>query len=290
MKKFVLVFVLSFFVAHVCVAQAPNSEVYLLNVSKKNGGFVFSNGRNISNSPGYDNQPSFTLDNRSILFTSNRRQNNFDIYEYSISDRGISPVITSGDNEYSAREIDQNTVAFVREGRDQLMTVVKYDRASKTESLAFKVKDPIAYYAFNKKGDALVWVRYAFWMRWVNTEKSINRFVANYAQPSVPHLIPGSDSFSFMVRRPDDSLWIMEFNPENQALRPIVQAKDGKKDYCWMADGSLLTASGSVLYRFDEKVDKAWVKIADLESFGIKNITRMAASGDGRRIAVVENK
>ncbi len=290
--KQILVTIITLFLSGITLfAQAPDSEVFLFSIDKKDGKYNFSNGKNISNNKGYDNQPSFSLDSRSILFTSGRNNNNFDIYEYNLVDKKVSQLIASENGEYTAKEFDGNTVMFVREGKeDQGMTVWKFDRKTKKETPAFSVKEPIAYYAFNSRGDALVWVRYAFFMNWINTEKSINKYVANYAQPSVPHLIPMTDNFSFMQRQPDDELWIKEFDPKTQAVRPIVQSKDSKKDYCWMADGSLLIGSGSKLYRFDEKTDKDWVLIADLNSFGIKDITRMSASFDGKHLALVSNQ
>jgi len=271
-------------------AQAADSEIFLFSLDKKDGKYVFTGGENITKNKGYDNQPSFSLDSKSILFTSIRNDDDSDIYEYSLGDKKLAAITNSQESEYTAKELDKNTVTFVREGLDQEMTVISRDRATGKETNAFKVKDPIAYYAFNSKGDALVWIRYAFWMSWINTEKSINRYVANYAQPSVPHLIPGTDKFSFMQRHPDDSLWIKEFDPANESVRPIVQAKDGKKDYCWLADGSLLIGSGTKLFRFDEKKDKTWVEIADLNSFGIKDITRMSTSPDGKHLALVSNQ
>lgn len=290
MKLLTTLFVTLFCLSQVIFAQAPDSEIYLFSIQKEGGKYLFSNGKNITNRKGYDNQPFFSKDSKTIYFTTNRTGNNFDIYKYSLTDNKTSPVVTSEANEYSAKDFDENTLHFVREGKNQLMTVFEFDKKTKKEKKAFKVNEPIAYYAFNKNKDALVWVRYAFFMNFINTEKSINRFVANYAQPSVPHLIPNTNKFSFVQRHPDDSLWIKEFNPENQAIRPIITSKDGKRDYCWMQDGSLLMASGTELYRFDEKKDKTWVLIANLQSFGIKSITRMVVSPDGNYLAVVDNK
>ncbi len=289
MKLFTIIFVLMLCGSAV-FTQAPDSEIYLFSIEKKDGKFLFTNGENISQNAGYDNQPSFSLDSKSVFFTSNRRENNFDIYAYSLADKKISPVITSAANEYTAKEFDKDTLHFVREGEGQLMTVFKFDRPTKKETPAFKINEPVAYYAFNAKGDALVWVRYAFMMHFVNTEKGINRYIADYAQPSVPHLIPETDNFSFMQRHPDDSLWIKEFNSETKAVRPIITSKDGKKDYAFMPDGSLLIGSGSKLFRFDEKADKDWVLLADLVSFGIKDITRMTVSPDGKYLALVDNR
>ena len=271
-------------------AQSADPEIFLFSVRNESGKYVFSGGKNISSNKGYDNQPSFALDSESVFFTSDRRESNFDIYRYDLADGGTTAVTATNENEYTAKELDGDTITFVREGENQLMTVIKYDRRSKKETPAFKVKEPIAYYAFNSNGDALVWIRYAFFAHWINTSKSINQYVANYVQPSVPHLIPGTEKFSFMQRHPDDSLWIKEFDPATAAVRPIVQAKAGKKDYCWMADGSLLIGSGTKIYRFDQETDKSWVEIADLSSFGIKDITRIAASPDGKHVALVNNQ
>lgn len=290
MKLLSTLLVTLFLLSQVILAQVPDTEIYLFSIEKMDGKYIFSNGKNITNRKGYDNQPYFSKDSKTIYFTTNRTGNNFDIYKYSLAENQTSPVITSSENEYSAREFDENTLHFVREGEKQLMTVFEFNKNTKKEKPAFKVNEPIAYYAFNKNKDALVWVRYAFFMNFINTEKNINRFVANYAQPSVPHLIPNTNNFSFMQRHPDDSLWIKEFNPANLAVRPIITSKDGKRDYCWMPDGSLLMASGTELYRFDEKKDKTWVLIANLQSFGIKSLTRMVVSPDGKYLAVVDNK
>ncbi|MBX7172081.1 MAG: hypothetical protein K1X72_14045 [Pyrinomonadaceae bacterium] len=271
-------------------SQQPNPEIFLFSVEKNADKFTFSAGKNITNNAGYDNQPSFSLDNRSILFTSNRNGKDTNIYEYLLADGKTEQITTSEDNEYTAKDFDGKTINFIREGKTQEMTIYKFDRQTKQESPALKIKEPVAYYAFNSKGDALVWVRYAFFIHWVNTEKNINRFVSDYAQPSTPQFIPNTDNFSFIKRLPNDELWINEFNPSNQAVRPIVQPKDSKITYCWLPDGSLLTGSGTKLFKFDEKTDKRWVEIADLASFGIKDIGRVAVSSDGKNLALVSNQ
>ena len=274
----------------IAFAQPPNPEIFLFSIEKKDGKFAFADGKNITNNVGYDNQPSFSLDNRSLLFTSNRNGKDTNIYEYFLADGKTEQITTSADNEYTAKDSDGKTLNFIREGSDQTMTIFKMNRQTKQESPALKIKEPVAYYAFNAKGDALVWIRYAFFIHWVNTEKNINRFVTDYGQPSTPQLIPNTDKFSFMKRLPNDELWIYEFNPSNQAIRPIVQPKDAKLTYCWLPDGSLLTGSGTKLFRFDANSEKKWVEIADLSSFGIKDIGRIAVSSDGRNLALVSNQ
>lgn len=277
---------------------APDTEIFLFKINKKNGALVFSEGKNISGNPGYDNQPAFSSDGKKIFFTSIRgAAKDTNIYSYDLRSGGISPVTNSADNEYTAKPFDENVLTFVREGRNQLMTVFKVDLRTGKETPAFSIKEPVAYYAFNRRGDALVWIRYAFMMHWVNAEKNINRYVADYAQPSVPHLVPGTEKFSFMQRHPDDSLWIKEFDPATEAVRPIVESREGKKDYAWMPDGSILMggADGRI-FRFDPKnqVDPknqaGWLPAADLKSFGTGEITRLAVSPDGKYLALVGSR
>ena len=289
---FLLVFGVQAISASGKFSQNAGSEVFHFKIIKnKIGPPLIVRGKNVTNNPGHDNQPSFSYDSQSILFTSSRRgRKDTDIYEYSLATGKTARITSTEESEYSPRALDANTITFVREGKGQEMTVWKYNRSTKKESLAFHVKEPIAYYAWNFKGDALVWVRYASMVRWINTQKGINEYVANYAQPSAPQQVPATPRFSFMERQPNDQLWIKEFNPNTRAIRPIVQSKDGKKDYCWMLDGSLLVGSGTKLYRFDERNDKNWVLLADLKSFGIKDITRLAVSFNGKELALVSNQ
>ena len=90
----------------VIFAQQPNSEIFLFSIEKKDGKFVFAGGKNITNNSGYDNQPSFSLDNRSILFTSNRNGKDTNIYEYFLADGKLEQITTSADNEYTAKDFD----------------------------------------------------------------------------------------------------------------------------------------------------------------------------------------
>jgi hypothetical protein len=288
---FVVLFGFQLLFAATARAQGAGSEVFLFKILEHKGSdLLLDRGKNITKNPGYDNQPSFSFNSDSILYVSSRRGKATDVYEYSLRTGRTVRITSSVDGEYSPRALDANTITFIREGKGQEMTVWKYDRATKKESLALHIKEPIGYYAWNYKGDALVWVRYAFMARWVNSKKGINEFVMDHVVPSIPQNILGTSKFSFMHRQANDDLWIKEFDPITRSIRPIVKPKDEKKNYCWMTDGSLLIGSGSKLYRFDAKTDKDWVMVADLQSFGIKDITRMAVSFDGKSLALVSNQ
>ena len=77
MKKLILLLLIT-----LIYSQTP-TEVYLFELSKVNGQYSLTNPVNISNNPGYDNQPSFMKNGRQVLFASTRNQQT-DIVSYNI--------------------------------------------------------------------------------------------------------------------------------------------------------------------------------------------------------------
>ena len=78
------------------VASPPDTEIYLAPLKVSGAAIEVGEAINITNSPGYDNQPSFTPDGRAILFTSVRgpspgvpggSHTQTDIYRYEIAAR-----------------------------------------------------------------------------------------------------------------------------------------------------------------------------------------------------------
>ena len=87
-------------------AQPPDTEVFLASLSVRDGKVEIGKPINISNSPGYDNQPSFTPDGAAVLFTSvrgdrkpdpaNSAATGSDIYRYD-----IASAATQSGNQYA---------------------------------------------------------------------------------------------------------------------------------------------------------------------------------------------
>jgi len=70
---------------------------------------------NITRTPGYDNQPSFTPDGTAILFTSNRGAAQTDIYRYTIATGETARLTNTPESEYSPTVTPDGThVSVVR--------------------------------------------------------------------------------------------------------------------------------------------------------------------------------
>ena len=64
--------------------QPRGTDIYLFNYTCEKDRFVLENMSNITNRPGYDNQPFFIPTAESVLFSSIRGDGQADIYRYDI--------------------------------------------------------------------------------------------------------------------------------------------------------------------------------------------------------------
>src|SRR5262245_49756668 len=86
-------------------------DIFLATLAVKGRTVEIGAPVNISNSPGYDNQPSFTPDGAAVLFTSVRGDHKPDpknpaatgseIYRYEIAANRLSQVTHTAESEYS---------------------------------------------------------------------------------------------------------------------------------------------------------------------------------------------
>ena len=107
------------------------------------------------------------------------------------------------------------------------------------------------------------------------------------AIPTTPHVIPGTNRFSFMHQQGNGEVWIKELDPETLAIRPLTSVIGSNRNYGWTPGGNLLMCDGTRLQSWTPESKGQWKLVADLDSFGIKNVTRIAISPDGKKLAVV---
>ena len=81
--------------------QPPGSEIYLLDLSVKKAGVTVANPQNITNKPGYDNQPSFHPDKQLLYYASANADAKTDLIEYNIKTKATRNLTNTTDREYS---------------------------------------------------------------------------------------------------------------------------------------------------------------------------------------------
>ena len=286
MKKYSLLILFSVLTANV-FAQA-GSDIYLFNFRLDDDNFYISNAKNITDTPGYDNQPFFTPDGSSILYTSDDGFGQTDIFKYNLKSRSERRLTYSPESEYSPTVTpDEEHISCIILKRDGEQKLWQYPKNGAVPS-KISNKNKIGYHTW--LNDSAV---YAFILGEPNTLESIllstsdiNEIASN---PGVTlQKIPGTEQISF-VQMYDSKHWtINSYNPSTKSIENIIHTVNAKSEfYTWTPTGILLSGDGHKLYKFDPKKDTDWIELADLSDYGIKNFTRLSVSPESNLIAIV---
>ena len=82
-------------------AAPPGTDIYELTFDGSLAGLASAKAQPVSVERGYDNQPFYTPDAKSILYTAIRDGKQTDIYEFDRASRKSKPLITTPEGEYS---------------------------------------------------------------------------------------------------------------------------------------------------------------------------------------------
>ena len=131
-------------------AQAPpDTEIFLASLSISGTRVQIGTPANITNDPGYDNQPFFTPDGKSILFTSMRGGGPTDIYRYDLASRAISRVTDTPESEYSPTVTpDGQHISVVRVEADKTQRLWRFTLAGHNPELVLADVKPVGYHAW----------------------------------------------------------------------------------------------------------------------------------------------
>lgn len=277
-----LLFVL---ITNTIVAQ-PNTDVFLFDLNTSKGQFELSNFKNISNTEGYDNQPSF-LDNNTILFAGTRNGQT-DIVKYNIQyDSKIFINHTEG-SEYSPLKIpNQKAVSAIRLEKNGDQKLYKYNlKNGESEVL---IEDIVIGYQTWYSPNLLISSvleddKLALYSSKVSTLLH-TKLHGNIGRSL--HKIPNTRNISF-IDKTDPEVWeIRSINPINGDSKSITTTLSKSEDMLWLSNGSIVMGHEDKLYTYTPGKSVDWKEVASLESHNIKNITRLAISPDGTKLAIV---
>jgi Tol biopolymer transport system component len=157
--------------------ELPDSDIFLFEFDESNGKLEISKGANITHRLGYDNQPWFTPDSQSLLFSAaNVAVDRTDIYEYFIASGETKQVTDSPNQEYSPQLApDEQTLSFVTDGETANQSIWFTQRGSGVEKWLLSnqsEREPVGYYSWNHRtGYILYWSRYGYSLRLVHETK-----------------------------------------------------------------------------------------------------------------------
>ena len=97
--------------------------------------------------------------------------------------------------------------------------------------------------------------------------------------------VPGRRAVSY-AQRDSTGFWVRVIDPVTGQGESLVRLPEGNEFFTWTSDGTLLSASGNRLLRW-RKGDGDWSEIARFSEPGLQQISRLAISPSGDRLALV---
>jgi dipeptidyl aminopeptidase/acylaminoacyl peptidase len=292
--------ILSLWIALAAALQAraavPDTEIFLARLERAAGKLEVKEPVNISSSPGYDNQPSFTPDGSAILFASARAAggDRTDIYRYEIESRRTLRVTDTPEREYSpAVTPDGRHIAVVRVETDGTQRLWRFPLDGSDPEPILRDVNPVGYYAWADDHTLALFVLGRPPKLALADTRTGKAEAALLGIGRSLQRIPGRGTISFVNPDPaaegggPTTFSIGELDPRTRQASSLVRAPGPGEVYCaWTPDGTLLVAHGGVLYGW-RRGAASWSRIADLEALGLPGATRIAVSPKGDRIAIV---
>ena len=256
---------------------------------------LLSNAIRVTNRDGYDNQPSFSADGQTVLYTS-IRSGQADIFQYYFSDESMRQLTETPESEYSPQFSPDGTSFFcVRvELPDSLQRLWRFPVDGGKPRLIMDAVEPVGYYG---------WINSSFIGVFIlgNGEKNTLE-IGHVAKQRMRIVgadigrclspVPGQEALSFVYRPEQDDAVIRQFNLAGETVSDIAPALPGSVDYAWTPDGKLLMGAGTRLYTLSPDGDRRWhfgIDLADEipAEWNLGRISRLAVSLDGKRLALV---
>jgi len=266
----------------------PATDIYWVDLKMKGGQIELGKPFQMTEWRGYDNQPMFLPDGKSLFYTSIRDDGQADIYQYKIAENAITNVTKTFESEYSATPTpDGKFFSVIRVERDSTQRLWKFPVADGEPVLVFEKVKPVGYHAWGDANTVAMFVLGnppTLQLGDVRTgkaeviEKNIGRSL---------HKIPKREAMSFVHKVSENEWLIKQLDLKTRAISTLVKTLVGSEDYVWTPSAILLMGKEAKLYQYDLKKDATWKEIADFSTAGLKSITRLAVSPKGDRLAVV---
>ena len=280
--------------------QAPDTEVFLAKLASAGGKLSLSQPENISNSPGYDNQPSFTPDGAAVFFTSARggvpeggKTAQMDIYRYDIATRKIAQVTRTSESEYSATVTpDGRHISVIRVEADNTQRLWQFTLAGGEPALVLADVKPVGYHAWLDANTVAMFVLgQPATLQIGDVRSGKSEVVAKDIGRSLQRM-PGG-GVSYVQRAGQDSARTMTIvqlilEKGGPQTKPLTAVAPGATEefVAWTPDGTMLMAANGQLYAW-RRDDPNWRSVADLTAMGLKNVSRLAVSPQGDTLALV---
>lgn len=296
---FLLIMEVSLVTSASCVAQSSDgTDIWIGNLSQKDNVLAVSQLINITDRPGYDNQPFFLPDGEHLLYTSAQHggyadKHQMDALLYDLANGRTINLTRSQASEYSPTLMPNDShISVIRVDKQGKQKLWAYPLASGQPYELLKDIEPVGYQAWINPNEILLFVL-GEPMRLERADISSGKSVVLDTQIGASlYRIPHTSSMSYSRSQSPENknpIWqLMQYNPSKNSKQVLTNLPKGAYYYAWTPDGKALAAQKSQLKQWDRTQPKQqWQTFADVSQACPKGVSRMAVNSQQTRIALV---
>jgi Tol biopolymer transport system component len=271
-----------------CAQGLPGTEIYLFDVAKRNGIVVLSNPKNITNHPGYDNQPFFHPEKSLIYFSSGNDEGRTDIFEYDYNSGAARQITNTSEREYSPTVTpDLNFVSCIIQRDSGAQDLGKYPLEGGTPKIIINSL-VVGYHVWADENNIFV-----FALGEKNTLRhwSVSNRKDKIIQENIGrslHRIPGTSSISFVDKTSPDGKWVIKkVRANGEKSEILANTLPNREDLCWTSDGNVIMSDGEKFFITHPGKVNSWELIENNSGIVLKNISRISINSTSTKLAVV---
>jgi len=272
-------------------ALPPASDIYLVQLQTKGGELKLGQPNKITDWNGYNNQPFFLPDNKSIFYTSIRADKQADIYRYNLEQQANERLTFDPESEFSPTLTpDGKFFSVIRVEADNTQRLWKFPLDKVSPVLVLKDIKPVGYHCWIDQNTVALFI-----LGQPNTLQivDVNTGKAEVLAQNIGRtlrLIPKQAKLSF-VHKVSNQEWLIEsLDLKTRQISTVIKTLPGSEDYAWTPGGVLLATKEAKIYKWDPQKDSDWVQLSDFSGIGLKTLTRLAVSPKSDWLAVVGAK
>lgn len=267
----------------------PGTDIYLLAIGSDLESVAHAKPVAIATERGYENQPAFTPDGSTVLFTANRDGKQMDTWAWDRATARARALWSTPESEYSPTLRPDGSYSVIRAEADGTQRLWRFDRHGSNPSMIFTDIKPVGYQAWVDEeivGLFILGQPATLQLAKVSTGK------AEIAAPGIGrslHRVPGTRAISFVQREPNDEYWVKQIDVDTRRIDPLVKvlAESTDRDVAWTPDGqTLLLSAGARIYKW-RRGDKEWTQLLDVSTLGLGAVSRIAIAPKGDALAIV---
>jgi hypothetical protein len=272
----------------VLLAQLPETDLWLFKLKFEKGIPKIDGGKNITARAGYDNQPSFTPDNKGILYVSIRDDKQADVYRYEISKNISTQLTKTKESEYSPNFTSTGSeISCVVVEADSTQRLWLYNPDGSVKRCYHEGIDSIGYYSW-LSADTLLYYKLTapHSLRMYAERSKEDKWICSH--PSRAFKKTNGSSFIYAIKDSTNIQYRIYDTRVKRSDLYAVHQNSASEDFVWHPTMGLLKSEGNTILKYDEAT-KSWQVIYDLSTYGIKKITRFAISAKDKYLVIVDN-